>query len=318
MIRVRPGNLAALLLVVAAWAAGAGCSLKRMAVNSIANSLAAGGDVFTSDDDPELVRDALPFGLKTIESLLAIVPDHRGLLLAACQGYTQYAFAFVESDAALVESTDYARATVLRERALKLYLRARGFGLKSLDLRYRDISDQLRRDPKAAAARIRAKDLPILYWTAAAWGSAINLGKDRPDLVADVDAVRALMNRGLELNEAYDGGALHEALIVLESLPAMMGGSFARARAHFRRAVELSHGGAAAPYVAMASSVSVATQDRHEFESLLGTALAIDPDHDLSKRLATLILQRRARDLLRREDDLFFADDTAKTGDTHR
>jgi|SRR5438093_1929108 len=316
MIRVRAG--AALALAVAALAATTGCSLKRMAVNSIASSLAEGGDVFSSDDDPELVRDALPFGLKTIESLLAIVPDNRKLLLAGCQGYTQYSFAFVESDAELAESADYSRASALKERALKLYLRARGFGLKALDLDYRGISDQLRRDPKSAAARIRAKDLPLLYWTAAAWGSAINLGKDRPDLVADVDVVRALMNRGLALNEAYDGGALHEALIVLESLPAMMGGSFDRARAHFQRAIELSHGAAAGPYVTMASSVSVATQDRREFETLLRNALAIDPDRDLSKRLATLILQRRARDLLRREDELFFADDTTKTGDSHR
>src|SRR5262245_58092461 len=120
MIRVR--RRAELVLAVAVLAAAAGCSLKRMAVNSIAHSLASGGDVFTSDDDPELVRDALPFGLKTIESLLAIVPDNRKLLLAGCQGYTQYSFAFVESDAELVESTDHARATELRERALKLYL----------------------------------------------------------------------------------------------------------------------------------------------------------------------------------------------------
>jgi predicted anti-sigma-YlaC factor YlaD len=285
-----------------------------MAVKSLGNSIAAGGDVFTSDDDPELVRDALPFGLKTLESLLAIVPDHKPLLLAACQGYTQYAFAFVQTEADLVEASDYPRAVELRERALRLYLRARGFGLRGLERGYRGISDQLKRQPAAAAARIKTRDLPLLYWTAAAWGSAINLGKDRPDLAADLDAVRALMDRGLALNEAFDAGALHEALIVLETLPAMMGGSIPRAREHFKRAVELSKGAAVSPYVTMASSVSVTTQNRGEFEELLGKALEIDPDRDVSRRLATLVLQRRARELLRREDELFLESDTTKVG----
>jgi hypothetical protein len=34
-----------------------------MAVKTVANTLAAGGDTFTKDDDPELVRDAVPFTL---------------------------------------------------------------------------------------------------------------------------------------------------------------------------------------------------------------------------------------------------------------
>ena len=57
------------------------CSIKRWAVKGVANSLTSGVDVYGTDNDPELVRDALPFGLKTMESLLTVVPDHEGLLL---------------------------------------------------------------------------------------------------------------------------------------------------------------------------------------------------------------------------------------------
>ena len=106
------------------------CSIRRMAAKSFADALTSGPDVFGRDDDPELIRDALPFGLKTLESLLEILPDHRGLLLASCRGYTQYAYAFVQADADLIEARDPARASELRERALHLYLRARGFGLR--------------------------------------------------------------------------------------------------------------------------------------------------------------------------------------------
>ena len=54
-----------------------GCSIKRYAIRSLASSLTSGPDVYGTDNDPELVRDALPFGLKTMETLLAAVPTTR-------------------------------------------------------------------------------------------------------------------------------------------------------------------------------------------------------------------------------------------------
>jgi len=101
------------------------CSVKRIAVNRLGNALASGGSTFTSDEDPELVRDALPFSLKLIESLLAESPRHRGLLLAAASGFTPYAYAFVQEDADEIEDRDLARAQALRIRARRLYQRAR-------------------------------------------------------------------------------------------------------------------------------------------------------------------------------------------------
>ncbi len=301
--------LALVLSTALALSLGA-CSIKRFVVKGVANSLTSGPDVYGTDDDPELVRDALPFGLKTMESLLAVIPDHEGLLLTLCKGFTEYSYAFVQSEGDLLVNSDYPRASRLHQRALKLYLRARGYGLRGLALRNKGIGEQLKLDPAAAAARIDAKDVPMLYWTAAAWGSAISLGKDRADLLADLPAVNALIHRGLALNEAYDEGAIHEAMIVLDALPPAMGGSPDSARAHFERAVALSKGNRASPYVTMAQSVSVMTQDRAEFDRLLHQALAVDPDRDPSQRLATLLLQRRALMLLGRENDLFLEPDT--------
>jgi len=51
--------------------------------------------------------------------------------------------------------------------------------------------------------------------------------------------------------------------------------------------------------------VSVSRQDRPEFETLLHRALAIDPDARPEWRLANLVVQRRARWLLSRVDELF-------------
>ena len=61
------------------------CSIKQTAVNMIGDALSGGGGVYASDEDPELVFEALPFGLKTYESLLETSPEHRGLLQAAAK-----------------------------------------------------------------------------------------------------------------------------------------------------------------------------------------------------------------------------------------
>lgn len=311
MARALAGGLAVTLVV----AASAGCSIKSMAINSLADTLAGSGDVFASDDDPELVRDAIPFSLKTIETLLAEKPRHEGLLLSACSGFTQYAYAFVQTDADLVEDTDFEQAETDRTRARKLYLRALRYCLRGLEIRHPGIEIRLVSEPQGSLAWAKVEDVPLLYWTGASWGAAIALSLDMPEIAADLPAVRALVDRALALDESFQRGAIHDVLLVLEALPEAMGGSKARARQHFERAVALADGQNAATFVTMAESVSVAEQDRAEFEGLLERALAIDPDEHPSSRLANLIAQKRARHLLAQADDLFL--DAPETEDRH-
>jgi predicted anti-sigma-YlaC factor YlaD len=292
-------------LVVACALAASGCSLKTMAVKTVANTLAESGDTFSRDDDPELVREAIPFALKLYESLLDSVPKHEGLLLATCSGFTQYAYAFIQTDGDLIEATDYEAASQLKARALKLYLRGRGYCTRALELRRPGVFEKLQIDPANALAWARREDVPLLYWMGASWGGAIAIGLDRPDLVADVPAVKALMERALALQEDFNRGALHAVLISLEALPEAMGGSTARARQHFDRAVALSEGQDPGPYVTLAGSVALPAQNRDEFVKLLEQALAIDPEKNPSARLPTLVAQKRARYLMSRVDELF-------------
>jgi predicted anti-sigma-YlaC factor YlaD len=303
----------ALLFACAVLAALPACSIKKFATKSVANSLTSGPDVYTTDNDPELVREAIPFGLKTIESLLATLPEHEGLLLSACRGFTQYGVGFVAADGDLLPPERFEEKEAIRERALKLCLRARDYGLRGLELEHPDLRARLQFNP-AVAQEIEIKQLPMLFWTAAAWGSAISLGKEHPDLMADVSVVRALFARGLELNESYEAGMFHEAMITLEALPAAMGGSLERARRHYTRARELSKDGRASVFVTLAENVSIQTQNRAEFQQLLDQALAVDPNRDSLQRLPTLVAQRKARGLLLRANDLFLdAPDTTQT-----
>jgi predicted anti-sigma-YlaC factor YlaD len=149
-------------------------------------------------------------------------------------------------------------------------------------------------------------DVPLLYWTAASWTSAIAVSKDRPDLVADQLYAEALIDRAFALDPDFDHGALHGFLISYEAArQGAPGDPLARSRAHFGRAVALTQGQLASPFVSLAETVAVQNQDRVEFESLLKRAQAIDPDARPEWRLQNLIVQRRARWLLAKEDDLF-------------
>jgi predicted anti-sigma-YlaC factor YlaD len=288
-------------------ASAAGC--KSLAVGMVSDAVAQSGSTYASDDDPELVRDAIPFGLKTMEGLLSENPDHEGLLAALASGFTQYAYAYVQSDADRADlqgKLDIARAG--RDRARKLYLRARDYGLRGLEERHEGLGDRLRagRDLHKALAETEREDVEMLYWTASAWALAISNGKRDMSLVAELPVPIAMAERALALDEAWSDGALHEFFISLDaSRSAAEGGGPERAKGHLERALALSLNKKLGPRVAWAEGILVQTQDREAFERTLTEVLRADPGEVPKYRLANILAQRRARLLLDHADDLF-------------
>ena len=271
----------------------------------MADAASTGGDVFARDDDPELVRDAVPFALKAMESLLASSPDHKGLLTALCKGFTQYTVAFVREDAE--EAADPVARRAGMQRARRLFLRAREYGVRGLSVGREGFAAALSGDPVGVSARVGAEDVPLLYWTGAAWSLAVATSPDDPSLLADLPRIEALMRRALALDDRYDDGAIHEFFVAFDGgRPEAMGGSVARARHHMEMAMALSAGKKISPLITFAETVSVRTQDRNGFLDLLDRALTFDalsaaPEY----RMANLVSQRRARWLKGRVDELF-------------
>ena len=297
-------RLLAAVMVLSLFASG--CSVRKFAIGKLGDALAQSGTTFSSDEDPELIKDALPFSLKLIESLLAESPRHRGLLFAAASGFTQYTYAFVRQEADEMEPKDIAVSLEMKARARRLFLRARNYGLRALEINHPGFGTELNADPKQAVKAAKAVDVPLLYWTAASWGLAMTLSKQDMELVADQPVVEALIDRALELDEAFDQGAIHSFLISYEMVrQGGEGDPAVRARQHFDRAMALAGGFQAGPLVTLAESVSVAKQDRREFQALLERALAVDVNARPEFRLVNIIMQRRARWLLSRIDELF-------------
>jgi predicted anti-sigma-YlaC factor YlaD len=278
------------------------CSLKRTAVNVLGDALAGSGGVYASDDDPELIREAIPFGLKTYEGLLAVSPGHRGLLLAAASGFTAYAY-LVQDDAERLDATNLPRARELRGRAHKLYRRGRDYALRALEASRPGFTARLKADFESALSLTTKDDVPFLYWAGASWAGALTAAKDDLDLIAELPMAGALVGRSLELDETYDLGAAHEFFISYEA--SRPGGSARLAREHYRRALEISRGQRASVHLALAEAVTIREQNLSEFRALLAAAMAVNPDEVPHLRLANTIARRRAFWLETRIPDLF-------------
>jgi predicted anti-sigma-YlaC factor YlaD len=297
--------LAAVLLLGA-------CSINRVAVRLISRSL-SGGDstVFTGDNDPQLVADALPFAMKLYESLLEQDPKNPDLLLTTGTVFTTYANAFIQTPAGMLPEVEFERQQEMLKRAKAMYLRARGYLFRAMELRHPGFAAALQAGHlQEVLGGMKKEDLPFLVWTAASWLGAFSTDPFDMELMLNIAKPVAMLERALQLDETYADGMIHEMLIsVYGSLPASLGGSQERARYHFEKAVEYSHGNSASAYVALATAVSIPRQDAKEFRSLLEKALAVNVDANPAGRLANILSQRKARWLLDHIADFFLLEE---------
>ncbi len=274
----------------------AGCGLSR----SIATS--AGVDAIQGliisvqrQSDPELVRQGLPSVLLIIDGLLISSPDDPALLLAATNAYVSYCQAFLSGEAE-------------NERAIKLYGRAREYGLRILRQRpfFELAFDAPFEEYLAALEQFTRDDVPDMHATAAAWLGWIIAGADSMEALAELPRALALTERVLALDESYGDGSSHLVFDVFYTVqPRGAGQDLERAKQHFERAIELAGSGSLLPRVLYAEHFGKATLDEEFFVDTLNKVVEVDaakyPDH----RLVNEIAQQRAGDLLSQREDIF-------------
>jgi predicted anti-sigma-YlaC factor YlaD len=295
-------RLSAMAALTALAAALAGCSFQRTSADIVGDAISGGGTSFSGDDDPELIREALPFGLKSYESLLDVTPDHRGLLLSSARGFAVYAY-LVQRDGDGLGDGQLAKKRAIEARARKLFLRGRDYALRGLEVKHPGIGGKLRKNAATALSVTNKDDVPFLYWAGAAWGGALSAAKDDLNLIAELPLAGALVGRVLALDEGFDHGAAHEFFISYEA--GRPGGSAAKARRHYTKALKMSAGRRASVHVALAEAVSVPEQKLKEFRQMLAKVLAYDVDAYRPLRLSNVLAQSRARWLKTRTADLF-------------
>ncbi len=289
------------------------CSLNKLAMNKVAGMLStpSANDVFMSDNDPELVGDALPFAIKFYESLLASMPDHEGLRLRTGSLYVMYANAFLQTPADMTPRREAETKENLLARAKNLYLRGRDMLIVSLENKNPALRRQLKeRKYEDATAPYQSKDIPFLYWTAAGWIGAFAIDPFDMKFALTLPQAAALMDRARELDPNYGRGAIDNFYILYYgSLPDYMGGDAEKAREHFEKAIALSGGTDTSAYVALAQTVCVKKQDVESFRNLLQKVLEFDPDKSPETRLVNILNQRKARWLLAHIDEYFLLEE---------
>lgn len=291
-----------------------GCSIRTLALRGAADALSGTGGGFGTEDDPAMVRDAAPFGLKTMESLAQALPDHRPLRLSMASGFAQYAYAFVNQDSDRLEDTNVAQGRELAARARRLYLRARDYALDGLNIGHAGAKAALLGGDQAAwkstLATMQVEDVPFLYWTGASWALAVSTAKDDPKLIGDLGVIGLIMTRALELDESYDEGAIHEFFVTFDAARGeMQGGGPAKSKEHLDKAQAQCKGTKLGALISYAEGVLVQKQQKAEFVALLKKVLDanvhVDDPNWRKNRLANLIAQARARWLMSKLSDLF-------------
>ncbi len=307
-------------------------SIQKSAIGSIADMLASpdGAGAFTSDDDPQLIADALPLALKIYEILMGLDEENADLVAVTGQNFILYSAAFVQMPADMTDDEDWEAAVEGRKRAKKLFRRGRDYIMTALEMRHEGFTDTLASgDYDAAMAMLDENDAAAIYWAGSGWLGMASTDPFDFQLTTTLDQAILLLYRSLELDPS--AANIHGMMIRVQlSLPgsilvnmrdrspaiaSFMDDYYAaagvdedpgnRALYHYYRSLTLSEGGDPSPHVTMATAVSVKEQDVEGFKRYLDEALKVDPEAFPDDKLMIIIYQDRARWLLEHIEDYF-------------
>jgi hypothetical protein len=244
--------------------------------------------------DMELAKNAIPANLKLLEGLLKNDPGNKQILTTLSMGFGGYSMLFVEGDDP--------------ERASGLYLRAMDYGMKALGekgVRLKDTQDR-KDDLQRVLQTLGREDLEPLFWSTVSWNAWINLNLAKPGALAQLNASQALLDRVMEIDASYFQGLPHVLMgVSLSARPAMLGGNVKQAKAHFDKALQLSHGKFFLVQYYFAKYYAVRTQDKALFLRLTGEIEKMDPGELKDVCLINAVMQSKARQLRGMVDDLF-------------
>lgn len=266
----------------------------------------------TGERDATLIADFFPTALVLYEILHQQNPDHLGMTAMTGQLNVMYGNAFVQTPADDIEISEFDKQQEEYARAMLHYVRGRDYCLETLEGRHKGIRDALfsgdSSQINSAAAKLDANDVSTAYWCGAGWLAAFSLDPLDADMLEQLAAPVALLERAAALDPDYNDGAIWDVLFnFYVSAPEMFGGDYERGLYCHDQAMRVSGGKTPGPYVTYAQAVCMNNDDREGFVDSLNKALAINPDDKPESRLMTIISQKKAKKLLDKVDDYFLS-----------
>jgi hypothetical protein len=292
---------------------GTGCSgaIHRFTVNSTAPVIKAGNAAIDDEGDPQFAREAAPASLKTVEGFLVTSPENTDLLETLAQGYTQYAFGFLEDDLESMPDEDTPQRHALVDRVTYFYDKAAGFALRLTSQVDEHFPDTFKGDANTIGAKLndefgKEKYAPGLYWLGLATASAINLHRDDMNRIGDLPKAIALLERVHQIApEYFHHGAALSLGVVYSSQGKAMGGNPEKSKQMFEEVFNATGGKYLMAKVLYARFYATVTQDRALFEKTLKEVLDTPATVWPEQRLANELARKRAARYLAQVEDLF-------------
>jgi len=264
--------------------------------------------------DPDLAEAAIPGSIAQLEGVMSIKTEDPDLRMLLGRSYGSYGYAFLEEhmeQAALTD--DQVQVEYFRNRASMAYARGKEVTMEMMTVWEDD-------DGGAEGAYSRGIDAwkryllkfedeeqaPILFWCAYNWARYIGVNRNQMNAVADLEFVRELSNRVLQLDRTYfhyAPVAMHAG--ILATLPAAVGGQPDVAKTEFDQVINLTQRKNLLYLVTEAQLVAIALQDRALYRTLLQEVIDADENIDPANRLGNIIAKRRAVRWLARIDEFF-------------
>jgi hypothetical protein len=269
------------------------CTIQTFALRSLDNLFNNTVASFMEEGDLRLAEQGVAGNLKLLDGVAKSDPENDKFMLLACQGYAAYALAFAEDSPA---------------RALEFYTRAQRYGARGLELLGvpRKVFSSDAPAMRRALERLEKKDVPLVFWTASAWGSAVILQLADPDAIVSLPSINAMMEWVKEKDSTYYyGGPYLYFGMYYGSFPPLLGGRPDLAKENFERAIAAGGGKFLMTYVFYAKIYAVETQDERLFEDLLAHVIDASADVLPEQRLANAVAKKRAQEALARKGDFF-------------
>jgi hypothetical protein len=270
-----------------------GCTVQTLALRAVDglfdNTVAA----LMQEGDLQFAEAAIAGDLKLLEGVVKSDPENVKYLQLACMGFASYALAFADEDPA---------------RGLLFNTRAQEYGVRGLLIRGipKTAFTADAATMRAAVRKLSRSDVPLVFWTATAWGNAISLQPNEPDAIASIPTANALMEWVKEQEPDYFfGGPFLYFGVYYGSYPAALGGRPDLAKDNFDRAVASGRGRFLMTDVLYARIYAVEMQDRALFQELLTRVVEAPSNLLPEQRLTNAVAQKRARQLLARAEELF-------------
>lgn len=291
------GGVLVAMLVISVFSS---CSPQKLMVAEMTGLMETGAAAMETDDDLDMLQQALPANIKLMEALLASDPQNERLLILLARSYGSYAFLFLDGRIEALQSAGPAAAAEtlpsLKARAVRYYGKGLDYALRALEIRHPLAAERLHRVAESSpfVQSLQVRDLPAIFWYGFNLGGLVNHSRDSVSTIARAHQVEKTMLRVLDLQADFYHGSAHLVLMAYYgSRSPMMGGNLERAAEHYRHLKDMHGDGLLLADLYYARYVLVQQQDRRQFEQML-EVITTNPDPDPQFRLFNRIARDRA------------------------